>query len=681
MSELTWVSPAGTVGNLPIGLSVSIDLLAVDTTNNGAQLTYTLISGELPPGMTLDSTTGIISGTPEYSTPSNNYFTTLNYNFIVRVSTTNPLTPQDRSFNLIITNTVNTDFTWITPGGSLGTVPNGEFYQLPLQVSETQANVTTTFSFISGELPPGMQVVSAGYLQGVPTLTTSSAVGTAQDFKFTLRATNSNGHVRDRSFNLSVTNVYGPIIEPSTTSLGSIFDGSYYNQQLTVTEPNPNTTITWSNVGPLPPGITLSSTGLLSGYVLPAVVDTQWGPAGYDAGSDVVAVSATNLVANVIYQIQTVGTSDFTKAGARNNTAGTVFAATGTTTGSGSALIYNTTISAVNIVATQVYQIQSIGSTDFTLFGASSNTIGLVFTATANGYAVPFAGTGTVNQYVNAGTLNSSKQDFDIGPYDFNQISQTKSYSFQIRAYDGANYDLQNYILSVISRSGYTADNTLFTADNTALTVDATNTYSPVLLNTTTILPVGRGGSYYAFKFDGYDFQGDTITYTLSNTVGTFDAYVSGIDGGFDYGGTGTNGLATEDLALTDVGRAGVGFDSFDATGTSKTNLPGLNLDPVTGWIYGKLTPQSSSYVNYKFGIVVSKVRDGITYSSVPIYFSLPVLGDVNNTIKWISPTDLGSIDNGAISDIAIEAISLEGKPLVYTLLDAAGFPFAAPSV
>lgn len=679
MAELTWVSTAGTIGNLPIGLPVSVELLAVDTTNNGAQLTYTLIGGELPPGMSLNSATGVISGTPIYSTSSNNYFTTLTYNFIVRVRTTNPLTPQDRGFSLIITNTVNSDFTWITPSGSLGTVPNGEFYQLPLQVSETQANVTTTFSFISGELPPGMQVVATGYLQGVPTLTTTSTVSTAQTFKFTLRAKNSQGHVRDQAFSLSVTNVYGPIIQPSTASLGSVFDGSYYSQQLVVTEPNPNIAITWSNIGPLPPGITLSSTGLLSGYVLPAAIETEWGPAGYDAGVSGGTVYATDLVANVVYQIQTVGTTDFTQVGARDNVVGTVFVAAAPGTGTGSALIYNTVITAVNIVSGQLYQIQSLGSTDFTQFGASKNKVGVVFTATTNGYLVINPGTGTVNQYINSGDLTAKKQEFDYGPYDFNQISQTKSYSFQIRAYDGANYDLQNYILNVVSRSGYTADNTLFTVDNTRLTVDATNTYIPILLNTTNVLPVGRGGSYYAFKFDGFDFQNDTITYSLSNTVGTFDAYVLGIDAGFDYGGTGTNGSDIEDPNPVDVGRGGIGFDSANTTGTSKTNLPGVVLDAKTGWIYGKLTPQSSSYANFRFGIVVSKTRNGIIYSSVPTYFTLTVLGDINNTITWITPADLGTIDNGSISDIAIEANSTEGKPLVYRLLDAAGVPIRLP--
>ncbi len=47
------------------------------------------------------------------------------------------------------------------------------------------------------------------------------------------------------------------------------------------------------------------------------------------------STAATALVANIVYQILTVGTSDFTAVGASANTVGVVFTATGTTTGTG----------------------------------------------------------------------------------------------------------------------------------------------------------------------------------------------------------------------------------------------------------------------------------------------------------------------------------------------------------
>ena len=47
------------------------------------------------------------------------------------------------------------------------------------------------------------------------------------------------------------------------------------------------------------------------------------------------SVAATALVTGTVYQILTVGTSDFTLVGASSNTVGTIFTATGTTTGTG----------------------------------------------------------------------------------------------------------------------------------------------------------------------------------------------------------------------------------------------------------------------------------------------------------------------------------------------------------
>ena len=562
MTQLSWVTPQGSIANIGIGVPASVEILAVDSANYGDVITYQLIGGNLPVGMTV-STNGIISGTPEYSASSNNYFTTLTYDFIIRARSNDGVSVLDGSFSIIITNTVNSDFTWITPAGDLGTVPSGNFYQLPLQVSETQANTTVTFGFISGELPPGMQVVATGLLQGVPTLLNAVEVNKSETFRFTIRATNSQGHVRDRSFYLSVTNVFGPIIEPTKTQLGSVFDGSYFSQQLTVTELNPNVSITWSNIGNLPPGVTLNSAGLLSGYIQPLELVGAFGPAGFD-GDQV------------------------------DNTSGAVIQA----------------------------------------------------------------------------------QEFDHSPYDFNQLNQTLNYSFTIQAFDGANYDLQDYVLNVVSRSGYTADNANITADNTYLSVDTTNVYVPVILNANvTTLPTGRSGSYYAYKFDGYDFQGDPLTYTIANTIGTFDAYVLNKDAGFDYGSS-----DPETLRLTaDVTVGGVGFDSFVAGGISSTNLPGVILDAQSGWLYGQLNPQSTAFETYNFGVQVSKTHGNTVYTSNPVYFNLPVLGDVNNILQWITPSDLGTIANGSVSDIVIEAKSAENKPIVYSLVDRAGVSIRLP--
>jgi len=531
---LTWVTPPGSLANFLIGYASEIRVMATDALYPGTPLTYTLLSGDLPTGMTMDNT-GYISGTPEYNTASNNLFTKLPYKFIVRASDSagNII---DGSFLIVVSNTFGNNFYWETPPGSLGTIPNGKFYSLPLKAVDVH-NRKVTYSFLSGQLPPGMQVVAAGSLQGVPTLLTATQVNASQSFRFTIRATNSSGNISDQAFNITVTNVFGPVIEPTRTFLGTFFDGSYYSQQLSVNQLNANVQITWSIVqGELPVGVTLDSNGLISGYIHPVKVAGSYGPANYDS---YIVDPATNTI--------------------------------------------------------------------------------------------------------------TQRAQYDSAPYEFNQANQNLAYNFIVEAFDGANYDIQPYTINVISRGGFTADSTV-TVDNDIVTIDSTDIYAPILLTTNRNLPVARQDSYYAYKFEGYDFQDDALTYNIANVTGTFDSYVTGIDEGFDY----------------------APFDSFTG-GAGTSNLPGLVLDAQSGWIYGKITPQSTSIQTYTFGLYVSKVRNTLEWRSPTIFFNFSVLGDVNNVVKWITPTNLGTINNGSTSELYLEAKSVLNKPLTYRLYDGAG--------
>ena len=141
-------------------------------------------------------------------------------------------------------------------------------------------------------------------------------------------------------------------------------------------------------------------------------------------------VTAGSFVPGRTYVIVSPGTTDFTLIGAANSTIGTSFVAIGVGSGSGTALqtylvgstftcanigtalgngtafrVTNTTAQLVTsgaFIVTATYIIQSIGTTDFTLIGAVSNTIGLSFVASG-------AGVGTGKAYrVNSLGLSGS---------------------------------------------------------------------------------------------------------------------------------------------------------------------------------------------------------------------------------------------------------------------------------
>ena len=108
--------------------------------------------------------------------------------------------------------------------------------------------------------------------------------------------------------------------------------------------------------------------------------------------------SAGNFKIGETYTIVDVGTTNFTLIGAASNAEGVVFVATGVGSGTGTArpsrVGSEAIVSAGNFVNGVTYTIVSIDGTDFTLIGASSNTVGVTFTASFGG-SDPSAGTGT----------------------------------------------------------------------------------------------------------------------------------------------------------------------------------------------------------------------------------------------------------------------------------------------
>lgn len=93
-------------------------------------------------------------------------------------------------------------------------------------------------------------------------------------------------------------------------------------------------------------------------------------------------IGATAMVAGTSYTIAVVGTTLWTSYGASVNTQGTIFVATGPGTGSGQVMVSTL---ATALVEGTTYTITFQGTTTWTNYGASSNAVGTVFTATGAG--------------------------------------------------------------------------------------------------------------------------------------------------------------------------------------------------------------------------------------------------------------------------------------------------------
>ena len=168
--------------------------------------------------------------------------------------------------------------TWTTPKGNLGAIPASQYYDFQLEAVDSDEQLLF-YSFISGELPDGIYVTRDGMLRGVPTVT--NTISEVVTYSFTVRATNPNGIVADRSFSLSISTTSGLNIVLDTQLIGAWFDGTAISYQFESFNENITAISSWSIVkGSLPPGISLSTNGLLSGYV--GIIAANVNEIGYD---------------------------------------------------------------------------------------------------------------------------------------------------------------------------------------------------------------------------------------------------------------------------------------------------------------------------------------------------------------------------------------------------------------
>ena len=173
-------TPNWTTGTtLPeIAKNIAYTTTLVATDSEGTDIDYSIISGTLPAGITLNNETGVISGT--YTGADFN--TT---NLLVRAVDTGGNTV-DRTFRLFSLNPV-----WVTAATLPGYTLNSAY---STTLSTTDDN-TVTYSLQSGTFPTGISLNSS---TGVISGTSSSAAS----FTPTIRVTDSVGNFTDRTFTL-----------------------------------------------------------------------------------------------------------------------------------------------------------------------------------------------------------------------------------------------------------------------------------------------------------------------------------------------------------------------------------------------------------------------------------------------------------------------------------------------
>ena len=269
--------------------------------------------------------------------------------------------------------------------------------------------------------------------------------------------------------------------------------------------------------------------------------------------------------------------------------------------------------------------------------------------------------------------------EYDQFVFDFDTQSASKNFEFTLEITDGKQSNVRTFEIYVYSKDDMQASVTTVTADDTFITADVTPDRAPVLINNSGFIGQYRGDNFFAYKFDAIDFDQDSVVYEISTDINV-----------------------RSDLLPTDSAIAGV----FDLP-------PGISINADTGWLSGYIPDRGATELTYQFGVRVKKKAElaepwdparatyvpgnivsylGNNYIATnspsagivptdtnywqldPVVaspysiFAMTVIGNIETEVRWITDSDLGTIDNGSISKLEVSAVAANGRDLQYRI-------------
>lgn len=206
-SPLANSAPSITTGPLP-NAQLGVQFQGSLTAAGGVQpYLWSIASGNLPPGVTLNAATGMLSGTPSQEGQ---------FDFSAQVRDSSP-TPQTAMKALTLSVLAFT--LQISPGA----LPTGQV-DVPFQATITGAGGVTPYTWsVAGALPSGLTLnASSGAITGTPTLAGTSA--------FTIELTDSSGNTAQMASGITIAAAGPPVcaapISPTASGLSLVCSGT-----------------------------------------------------------------------------------------------------------------------------------------------------------------------------------------------------------------------------------------------------------------------------------------------------------------------------------------------------------------------------------------------------------------------------------------------------------------------
>lgn len=379
---------------------------------------------------------------------------------------------------------------WITPAGSLGSIPEGVFYQ--------QAMLATVEPLVTGVICTATNATNnritcnstAGIYPGLNVMFSGNIFGGVSAFirYFVLDVYNST------EFSLTESEFTTTAI-PLSTATGSMT--AEFSQHILFT----------LQAGQLPSGILIADNGLIIGTPK-AVASVQGVPTqvNRDVTSKFTVRAYTRNYVNNTFVLDKIRDRTFTITVTGPNPPEFVTPAGQIAQYYDGSLVTDLQIQFTDADPDEIPTIRLVQGSLPT--GLTLSPSGLI-----SGFITPLSPVDATAGFSRDG------QGFDEYAFDFSSESVSSNYEFTLEITDGIFSQLRTFSIFVYSKNSLSADTTLITADNTFVTADVTPARPPIITNPEGSIGTVRNDNWFAYRFNGIDLDGDQVDYEIIYTV------------------------------------------------------------------------------------------------------------------------------------------------------------------
>jgi hypothetical protein len=603
---------------LPSAIVDTPYVIVLDATGGTPGYYWSITSGQLPPGMSLAASTGIISGTPSAGG-----------NYSVGVTLSDASTPAEKRSSTVTISVADSPLAIVT--SDLPSATDSASYSQPLQA--TGGGGGYTWSISSGSLPAGLTLVRAtGTITGTP-----KRIGTA-----TFVATVRDGEYPAQSQSKVITLAVVPAqLSIASLALPAEVNGKLYSQKLQAQGGEPG--YTWSIAsGSLPQGLSLNaSNGVISGMpaggqsaAFTAAVSDSSNPAQRATASFSITVPAPPLAISAItLPSVTIGGSYSQALNVSGGTAPYTWMVTSGSLPGGIRLSATGAITGTAAVS---------GSSTFTatVVDSSAPSLSASISKTIVVQPTPLK--------VTAPTIPMARVGAGVSQ-SFGVTGGTATYDWQITSGSlpaGLKLTTGGTITGVATQSGTstftaTATDSSSPAQSASATAAIVVMPTPLLITSSSLTAIGLGASYS----QAIQVSGGSAPYTWSVTKGSLPAGLTLTpSSGIISGVATTPGTSAFTVTVADSSSP-VQVTSAGATlvvAPAMLSIIPSSLAPFTkGTIYGQNLQAIGGTAPYSWTVGSGQLPSGLSLSSSGIISGIPT--STSTSSFAVTVTDSGS--------------------------------------